>query len=130
MPQARLPRHSLHKATGQARGCIDGRDRSLGPHASPESRAEDRRLADRWQPRRRGRSAPSVTADGPVLLDGHFAARNFVKNGEPTSEPRLVKPALRPLVRKSARTAVADSGPRDLKAVRADSVADVSPSRP
>jgi hypothetical protein len=41
------PSYCLHKASGRAVVRIDGRDRYLGPHGSPESHAEYERSKHR-----------------------------------------------------------------------------------
>ena len=123
MRQSRIPRYSRHKATGQARVCIDGRDRYLGPYGSVESKERYRSLVDQWQLRRQSRCPVSLTLGQLVLLYDDFARDYFVKNGRPTSEPALIKAALRPLIERYSRTPAADFGPRDLKAVRDEYVA-------
>ena len=47
MPK-RKPRYQHHKASGQARARIDGRDHYLGPYGSPESRDRYDDLIAEW----------------------------------------------------------------------------------
>lgn len=44
----RTPSYRLHKPTGQAVVTLNGRDRYLGKHGIPESRAEYDRLIAEW----------------------------------------------------------------------------------
>lgn len=115
---ARIPRYSLHKATGHARVCIDGRDHYLGPYGSEESKAEYSRLIVKWQLRRKARGYANLTIGELVLLYDAHVASYYRKNGRATSEVHIVKSALKPLVASYARSAAIDFGPRDLKAVR------------
>lgn len=115
---ARIPRYSLHKATGQARVCIEGRDHYLGEYGSDASKAEYQRLIDKWQLRRRSRGNTNISIGELVLLYDAHVADYYQKNGKPTSEIHIIKSALGPLVAGYARSLVIDFGPRDLKAVR------------
>ena len=51
MPRLSLrpPKYRKHKASGQALVTLNGRDFYLGPHGSPESRADYDRLVAEWQ---------------------------------------------------------------------------------
>ncbi len=44
----RVPGYLLHKASGQARVVLNGQTHYLGPHGSPESKAEYDRLIAEW----------------------------------------------------------------------------------
>ena len=119
----RLPKYSLHKATGLARVAIDGRDHYLGPYDSDASRAEYSRLIDAWRLRRKARRNVGLTIGELVLLYDAHVASYYVKNGKPTSEQHIVRSALRPLVGGYSRVPAIDFGPRDLKAIREKYVA-------
>jgi hypothetical protein len=112
VPQARVPRYQLHKATGQARVTIDGRDHYLGAFDSPESRERYRQLVDRWLLRRRAaRGHVSMTVGELVLLYDQHARSYYRKNGRQTSEVGVIRAALRPVVKLYGRTPVCDFGP-------------------
>ncbi|MDB4680157.1 MAG: hypothetical protein P8M30_00510 [Planctomycetaceae bacterium] len=68
MPSKRFPKYSLHKASGQARVCIDGRDQYLGPYESPESRTRYRELIDKWQLRQSSPSQFRMTVGQMIIL--------------------------------------------------------------
>src|SRR5687768_15282969 len=95
-----LPKYRLHRASGQAVVTLQGRDHYLGPYGSEGSyRARDS-LVSQWLAQ--GRSIPEPVAP-PVILTVNdlvarywsFAKTYYVKNGEPTGELTVIKPALR-----------------------------------
>lgn len=118
MRSVRIPAYGLHKATGQARVCIDGRDLYLGPYGSDESKREYDRLVTRWKTQRTARRSARLTVGQLVLLFDAWAEDYYQKHGRPTGEAALCKLALRPVVQKHSRTAVSDFGPLALKACR------------
>lgn len=122
MRKVRIPRYSLHRATGQARVCIDGRDHYLGAFDSAESKERYRELIDKWRLRHKARGDAGLTIGELVLLFDAHALTYYVKNGKSTSEYGLIKLAMRSLVKMHSRTMIVDFGPRDLKAVRDDMV--------
>jgi len=119
------PAYRLHRRSGRAIVTIDSKDHYLGPHGSPESRAEYDRLVAEWLVRGR-RAAPPATA-GPTVNEviaqyWAFAQTYYVKNGRPTTEPEAIRHSLKPLRRLYGRTAARDFGPLALEAVRADMI--------
>lgn len=118
MPKRRVPKYSLHKATGQARVWIDGQDHYLGPYDSPESKQRYRELIDKWRLRQENPTESNITVGQLVLLYDEHIASYYVKDGKPTSEVLCVKSALRPVVAMFAKTPVSDFGPSKLLAVR------------
>ena len=122
MRKRRIPKYSLHKATGQARVCIDGVDHYLGKFDSPESKSRYRQLIEKWLLRTSGHNYGSMTVGQLVLLYDDHIRGYYVKNGEPTSEVLCIKCALRPLVRLFSETAVCEFGPQKLMAVRKEMI--------
>jgi len=115
----RIPKYSLHKATGQALVRINGKAIYLGEHGSEESKAKYDRLIAKWLTGEK-LSAPSGLTIARLCLkyvDEHVKTY-YVKNGRQTSEVSSIQAALRPLVRRFGRTQVTDFGPMKLKQVR------------
>ncbi|MDG2130616.1 MAG: hypothetical protein P8K08_21635 [Fuerstiella sp.] len=115
----RIPKYSLHKATGQALVRINGKAIYLGEHGSEDSKAKYDRLIAKWLTGEK-RSAPSGLTIARLCLkyvDEHVKSY-YVKNGRQTSEVSSIQAALRPLVKKFGRTQVTDFGPMKLKQVR------------
>lgn len=48
LPSNGIPSYRLHKSSGRALVTIDGRDRDLGVHGTPESREKYHSLVNRW----------------------------------------------------------------------------------
>ena len=118
----KTPAYLLHKATGQARVRIDGKDHYLGPYNSPESRERYDELVTAWL-QREEYSQVTLNIDDLVLLYLDFARGYYVKHGTPTSEIHDIRGALRPLVKRFGRLRVREFSPLKLKAVRDDMVA-------
>jgi integrase len=103
---------------------IAGRDVYLGRHGTPESRAEYDRLVAEWLLQGRPQVARPVaggsdtTVNEMVLAYLKHVDSYYVKNGKPTSEPRNIKLALRPVRRLYGDTLARDFGPLALKTVR------------
>lgn len=125
-PSFRTPSYRLHKPTGQAVVTIGGRDFYLGPHGSPESRAEYDRLIAEWL--HSGRRLPStsaapggrsdLTVNEMLLRFVEWAESYYVKGGKPTGEVTLIKYAIRPLRQLYGHTPAHAFGPLALKAAR------------
>jgi integrase len=129
----RVPKYSLHKASGKAVVRINGKDHYLGPYGSPESREAYQRLIAEWnsclaEQRSEFQNQESVT--DLVLNNGNltivevislywnFAQTYYVRDGKPTSELEGMKSALKPLKELYGRTLASKFGPLSLKAVR------------
>lgn len=122
----RVPAYRHHKPSGLASVRINGRDIYLGPHGTPESRAEYKRVIAEWLANHQ--SDPSVVNGKPPETDRivdelsaaylAFAKTYYVKNGTLTGEYRNIGDALRPLTTLYGRTCIIDFGPAALKAVR------------
>ncbi len=119
----RIPKYSLHKATGQARVRIDGRTIYLGKHGTPESFQRYEEHIAAW-----------LTGSTPDLVNGLTIARLCVKyvtehakpyyrkHGRQTSELSTIQGALKPLIRLFGKTKVTDFGPQKLKRVQQEMV--------
>lgn len=120
----RTPSYRLHRPSRQAVVTLDGRDIYLGPHGSPESRAEYDRLVAEWL--LNGRSRPPEPETAPAecsvneLLVAYlrWADSYYIKGGRPTSEPGNIRLALRPVRLLYGHVGVGRFGPVALKAVR------------
>jgi integrase len=120
----RTPSYRLHKPTGQAVVTLSGRDHYLGPHGTTESRAEYDRLLAEWLAAGRRSTLPAGPGGSDItvneFLDVYLDHCDlyYVKGGVPTSEPRNIRLAVRPLRRLHGHVLARDIGPLVLKAVR------------
>ncbi len=122
----RVPVYRHHKPSGLASVRIEGRDIYLGPHGTPESRAEYKRVIAEWLANHKAesngsnenRKVANRIVDELIAAYLDFAKSYYVKNGALTGEYRNLGDALRPLTTLYGRTRVADFGPSSLKAVR------------
>jgi len=112
-----VPRYTCHKATGQARVRIDGKDHYLGKFGLPESHQAYAKLIADWQ-RRHEATPQKLTIGELALFYLEFAKGHYRKNGEITSEVGAIKSALRPLIRDHRNTLAHEFSPRGLKLVR------------
>lgn len=112
------PEYLLHKATGQARVRINGRDIYLGKYGSRDSRERyDEQVAE-WFARSGDVSALRLTVDDLCILYQRFADQHYRKADVPTSEAYNIRVALRYVVAGFGEMRARDFGPRALKAVR------------
>ncbi len=118
MKRVRTPKYSLHKATGQARVCLNGQDHYLGPFDSPESKRKYRELVDKWLRQQQGRQFPEMSLANLALFYADHCVSYYVKNGKPTTETTSVRAALKPLLRLYRSHLVSDFTPSKLRAVR------------
>lgn len=111
----------LHKPRNRGRATIDGKTVYFpGEFNSPESlRAYDATIVE-WRKRQAKREDEPLTGGQVVLLFDEHTRSYFRKHGQLTSEYGLHQIAFKPLVALFGRKHVADFGPRDLKAVRAE----------
>ncbi len=98
------PAYQRHKATGQAKVRIDGRDHYLGPHGSPESQERYRDLIAEWLVRNGDTSRYTLTIDNLALSYLEHAKRHHIKDGRPTSEVCCIRNALRFLIKLAGPT--------------------------
>lgn len=126
------PKYRHYRPKNLAVVRIDGRDHYLGRFDSPESRERYDRLIAEWLIRRyEPKPAGSVTDAIPdhrrgispsvndlILAFWQHAKARYVKNGQPTSEIRSFRTALRPVRRLYGREPVTGFGPLALVACR------------
>lgn len=129
----RFPVPRLHKASGQMRLRLEGRDFYLGKPGQ-ESQEAYQRLLGEWLAN--GRKLPAPAEGKPPeppappaggILVAELVARYFRHcleyyrrpDGSSTSEPRNIELALRPVKRMYGSTPASSFGPAELKAVRA-----------
>jgi integrase len=130
MPAApRIPSYRHHKPSGQAVVTLNGRDVYLGKHDTPESRATYEHMISRWLANGRQDPAAAGAADRTVaelaLAYLEYATVRYRHaDGGATSELANVRLALRPLCRLFGDTPAREFGPKALKVLRHQAVAD------
>lgn len=123
MPKKRKPKYALHRASGQARVRIDGKDHYLGEYDSPESHDRYEELVGAWL-RKQPTDRIGLRVDDLCLMFIDWADENYRHpDGTSTGEPQNLRDAIRFLVASHGRVRVKDFGPLKLKAVR-DSMID------
>ena len=123
MPKLIKPAYLHHKATGQARCRINGKDHYLGSYGSPQSREKYAELIDEWFARNGDTSRHDLTIDDLAILFLKFAANYYRReDGESTGEAKNVRDSLRPLIRQFGETRIREFGPIKLKSVRDEMV--------
>lgn len=115
--QLRKPAYQLHKASGQGKVRIGGKDFYLGLYGTPESRERYNELVAEWLIRQ-DTSRCRLTVDDLVVLYLDHAQQHYRKDGKETSEVHCIRLALNHLIAVHGRTRVRDFGPRALKEVR------------
>jgi integrase len=104
---------------------LNGEDRYLGKHKSPESRAKYDRLVAEWMAA--GRQLPTDPATitvAEVVAAFRRHAKTYYRrpDGSPSSEVKNFDHALRPLLRLYGRVEAENFGPRALAAVRVEMI--------
>lgn len=115
--QLTKPSYQLHKATGQGKVRIDGRDHYLGTYGTPESRERYDDLIAEWLTRQDVTRCRLAVDDLCVLYLDH-ASSYYLKAGQPTGEIHGIRAAVRLLVEFCGRTRARDFGPRQLRLFR------------
>ena len=115
----RKPAYLLHKATGQARCRIDGKDHYLGPFGSPESRERFDDLIREWC-LRNGDTSSYVLAIDELCLRFVEWAESYYRHpdGTPTGSMQPIRHALRFVIQEFGAERVRSFGPLKLKRVR------------
>lgn len=116
--QKKVPAYLHHKASGQAKVRIDGRDKYLGKYGSPESKAAYEQVCRDWV-LKNDRTNAGLKIGELCLRYMTFAESYYLKDGKPTSEVGHMRIALRVLVATFGRTVAAEFGPQSLAKVRA-----------
>ncbi len=122
------PKYRHHKPSGRAVVTIAGRDIYLGPHGSPESKREYRRIVAEYL-------ANGEVAPGPAHHDLTIAelidrfrswAEGYYRlpSGEPSSELEWLKASCKYLRRLYGHTAAKDFGPVALETIRHEMIRD------
>jgi integrase len=121
----RVPKYSLHKASGQARAVIDGKHVYLGRYGSPESReAYARLIAERFYPANEepfsppNGQLPEISIDELLLRYLQYAKTYYVKDGRPTKELTCMEEAMGHVRALYGSNSAHDFGPKKLKAIR------------
>jgi hypothetical protein len=125
MPRRKgIPSYRLHKARNCAVVTIDGKNHYLGRYESPGSYEKYARLIAEWKsthfpggkPATATGKTASVAINELILAFWQHARLRYVKNGEPTSEIRSFRTALRPVRQLYGREPVTSFGPLALVA--------------
>jgi hypothetical protein len=108
-----VPVYQRHRASGQARVTIDGRDIYLGPYGTKASRLEYDRIIGEWiQNGRTLRRVEDETTMAEVAASYvRFARTYHTENGRPTRQYTLVKDTLRFVLPTYGRISAVDFGP-------------------
>lgn len=120
----RVPGYLHHKATGQARVVLNGRTYYLGPHGSPESKAEYDRLIAEWLANER--TLEVEPTDGGEILVSEVLAKYLVwakdyyrgPDGKCSGQLPSIKQAMRPLRHLYGHTPVREFGPKALRTIQ------------
>lgn len=99
MPRRTVPKYTLHKATGQARVRIDGRDVYLGVFGSQASHERYSDEIAKWH-RSVGQALHNVSIASLTRIYLQHCKTYYRKDGKPTSEVNCIRTALRHLNRK------------------------------
>lgn len=122
-----IPSYRLHKPSGQARVIIDHEHIYLGKFGTPESQENYDRVIAEWLARKqRPPASPAaaqlssrlITVNELILAFWQHAQQRYIKNGQPTSEIRSFRAALRPVRQLYGREPVTNFGPLALVACR------------
>ena len=123
----RTPKYRRHKGSGQALVQLNGERIYLGKYGTEESKEKYRRLvaeflAGSQKPKAASqgafRSASPIKVKELILAFWRHAKQRYVKNGQPTSEIRSFRTALRPIRNLYGREPVTSFGPLALVACR------------
>lgn len=115
-----VPKYRKHRASGQAVVTINGRDHYLGPHGTKASKLNYDRLITEWLSSGRSASYGAPERDYAVvelIADYLRYAKGYYGDG-PRSSAAAMMYAVRPLKALYGRTAAAEFGPLQFKAVR------------
>ena len=119
----RVPKLQHHKASGQAKVRLRGRDVYLGPWGTEAAEAKYRKVVGEYLVNGQAPPPPQQTCvelsvNELAATFMRFAETHYVKNGQLTDEYACYKSALRPLKTLYGLTPISKFGPVALKAVR------------
>ncbi len=92
------PPYMLHKATGQARAKIDGKDYYLGAFGSPDSRDQYDALIAEWLAQQDPKASRLTIDELAILFVQHCDEYYRKPDGRPTGEATNMRGAIRPLL--------------------------------
>lgn len=92
------PPYMLHKATGQARVKIDGKDYYLGAFGSPDSRDQYDALIAEWLAQQDPKASRLTIDELAILFVQHCDEYYRKPDGRPTGEATNMRGAIRPLL--------------------------------
>jgi integrase len=131
----RVPALVHHKPSGQGCVRIAGRDFYLGEYGKPETEERYRRMVAEHIANGSGviptpisapptpeEPAPALLVSELILAFYRYAETYYVKNGEPTSELRMIRDALRMVKEFYGSTPAEEFGPIRLKTVRSEMI--------
>ena len=129
---SRIPSYRLHKSSGQARVIINRKHHYLGKYGSPESLEKYHRLLAEQIRAPAGSTTVALAAarqsslsiDELILSYWQFTKGYYVKNGKRSDRWYHIRLALRPLRKLYGNTLAHEFGPRKLKTVREEMIAD------
>ena len=128
----RVPAYRLHKSSGQARVIIGRRHHYLGKYGTPESLEKYHRLVTEYL-KAPGNPPHTILASTRtlgisinelILAYWDSAKKHYVKNGKPSDRQYHLRAALRPLRKLYGNTLAQDFGPKKLKLVREEMIAE------
>lgn len=124
---ARKPVYGHHEASGQARTTFNGQRHYLGVYNSPKSKTAFNKILAEWEEAHseRSKSAPvTLTVSRLSVLFLKYAAKEYIRDGKPTGETANFRNALKALKNLYHGVRVIDFGPKKLKALQQQMVAD------
>ena len=112
----RLPSYRLHKPSGQGVVTLGGKDYYCGAYDAPASKRRYQELVAQWLandrlPLKPSKPAAGAEDDGALTVAElclkflTWAREHYRKNGELTSESKVIERSLRPISRCSGRSA-------------------------
>ena len=123
---ARRPVYGFHEASGQARTTLNGERHYLGVYNSAGSKQRFEVILAQWEAAHaeRAKSAPvTITVSRLAVLFLRHAEKEYVRNGMPTGEAANFKTALKQLTSVFHGVRVIDFGPKKLKQIQSNMVA-------
>ena len=92
-----IPTYRLHRPSGQGVVTLNGVDHYLGPHNTPQSKAEYDRIIGEWIARGRRLASPVESAKAPLMKEVILGYYGHCVATKPEVEVVKVKAALKPV---------------------------------